>query len=113
MDNTIVARNFKLLREKLNLTQEQLSEYLEIPRGYVSYYETGQREIPLEILEKASDLFGIDLLDLLEENSEEALTNLSFAFRANELKTEDLQVIAAFKKIVKNVQRMNRLAQNE
>ncbi|CAN5877301.1 hypothetical protein BH24BAC1_BH24BAC1_14890 [soil metagenome] len=113
MDNATAARNFKLLRERLNLTQEQLSEYLAVPRGYVSYYETGQREIPLEILEKASDLFGIDLLDLLEEDSEEALTHLAFAFRADELKTEDLQAMAAFKKIVKNVQRMNRLAQDE
>jgi transcriptional regulator with XRE-family HTH domain len=109
----ITAHNFALLREKLQLTQQQLANYLSIKRELISYYENGEREIPLEILEKASDLFGVDLVDFFEENTDEARVNLSFAFRADDLKQEDLEAIAELKKIVKNVQRMNRLAVDE
>ena len=38
------------LREDMDLTQKQISDYLHIKQNTYSQYETGQRQIPLEVL---------------------------------------------------------------
>jgi len=40
----------KDLREICNLTQKQVAEYLKIKQNTYSQYETGARQIPLEVL---------------------------------------------------------------
>ncbi len=107
MDNVLIYSNFKQLRENLNLTQDQLAEYLEKSREEISYYETGKREIPLSVLEKAADLFGVSLSDFFEEKP----SGITFAFRADDLNKSDLETISKFKRIMKNYQRINRLTE--
>jgi transcriptional regulator with XRE-family HTH domain len=97
-----LSRNIKTLREKFNLTQEELGSYLGILREQVSYYENGKREIPLEQLNKISDLFGVELIDLMEKDFDHFKANISFAFRANEISSADMESLAKVKKIVKN-----------
>lgn len=104
--NSIIAANFKKLRENLGFSQEKVANYLESSREEISYYETGAREIPLSILERASDLFGIELADFF---SDEESVGISIAYRAEDSTVEDLKQIAQFKKIIKNYQRINRL----
>ena len=101
-NNSILGNNLKLFREKLGLSQEQFAEYLGIKREQVSYYENAQRTMPLNLLQKAANLFGIDEYDLEEVQAEEQEINLSFAFRADGLTAEDLASIARFKTIAKN-----------
>lgn len=101
-----IACIVKQLRIKNNFTQEQLASYLNCPRELISYYETGDREIPLSVLEKLSDLFGIELEDFFEEDIAQINTNIAFAFRAESITEEDLIPLAQFKKIVKNYQKM-------
>ncbi len=103
--NTI-AHIVKQLRIKNNFTQDQLSSFLNCPRELISYYETGDREIPLQVLEKLSDLLGIELEDFFEEDLAQIKTNIAFAFRADTIVEEDLEPLAQFKKIVKNYQKM-------
>ncbi len=50
----------KGLRERYGYTQEKLASFLEIKREMVSFYENNEREVPLEVLEKLSDLFGVE-----------------------------------------------------
>lgn len=105
-----IANNFKLLRNKLGLNQQQMANYLEInSREVISYYENGDREIPLEVLEKCCNLFGIELLDIFEEDPEKVKANFHLAYRADSLCDEDLNSIGEFKKIIKNYQRMKRI----
>lgn len=104
--NSIIASNFKKMRENLGFTQEKIGQYLGCAREEISYYETNTREIPLSILEKAADLFGIELVDFF---SEEETVGIRFAYRAEDSTVEDLSQIAHFKKIIKNYQRINRL----
>lgn len=89
-------------RDKMSLSQEDLSSFLCIKREMVSYYENDTREVPREILEKLSNLFGIDLSDFFEEDEAQIKANVAFAFRANEIVAGDLNGIAEFRKIVKN-----------
>lgn len=102
MSKTAKGNNLKLFREKLGLSQQQLADYLEINREEVSYYENAQRAMPLHLIQKSAELFGIDEYDLEESDVSELELNLSFAFRAEQLDKTDLESIAKFKTIARN-----------
>ncbi|OJW54518.1 MAG: hypothetical protein BGO55_11710 [Sphingobacteriales bacterium 50-39] len=99
----------KSLREKFGYVQENVAEYLGISRELVSMYETGEREIPIEVLEKASNLFCVEPDAFFADTPEEALAQVAFAFRKDEIKASDLEEIAAFGKIVKNYLKIKKL----
>ena len=102
MSNPIIAKNLKLYRSKLGLSQQDVADYLSVQREVVSYYETNSRDIPITELHKIADLFGVELIDLMEEDGIEKAANMAFAFRSIKFTQEDLQAIGRFKKIVKN-----------
>jgi transcriptional regulator with XRE-family HTH domain len=104
-----IGRNIRLFREAQALTQEQVAEFLAVKRPMISYYENGEREIPISHLDKLSALFGIELSILMEENQDNLKSELAFAFRADGLSTPDLQEIAGFKRMVKNFLRMRKI----
>lgn len=49
------------LREDKDLTQKQLSEYLNVSQVAYSYYELNKRAIPVEILDKLSDYYNTSI----------------------------------------------------
>jgi transcriptional regulator with XRE-family HTH domain len=109
----IIGQNIKALREKMGLTQAALGQYLEISREQIGYYEIGQRSIPSAQLSKLANLFCMNEYDFYEEDSQSKSINIAFAFRADELQTQDLQSIAQFKKIVRNYMSMKKAMGNE
>lgn len=110
MEPSVLPKNFLKLRETLGFSQEKIAEFLNTSREEISYYENGKREIPLDILERASDLFGVELQDFF---SKESAVGIHIAYRADDCSKEDLEQIARFKKIVKNYQRINRLMEKK
>lgn len=108
-----IARNLKLYREKLGISQESLANYLGVSRGEINYYENDKRAVPTKVIEKAAKLFGIDEYDLYNEDTENLQANIAFAFRADYLTTEDLETIADFRKIVLNYLKMTKALYNE
>lgn len=105
----ILGKNIRAFREKLGFQQEDLADFLGIKRENISYYETGARNVPLAHLKKLSNLFGVTLQDLLSEDLTNRMLNIAFAFRADEFKNEDLEIISEFRKIVKNYIRLVKL----
>ena len=75
----------------------------------MSYYENGSREIPFEVLTRLSDLYGVELSDLYEEDEILVKENVACAFRTDGLDKADLDAIADFKALVKNYLKMNHL----
>lgn len=67
MDITI-AHNLKKLREAARYTQEEVARVLGITRSAYSNYESGEREIPYNVIEDASDFYGCDMTMLFEES---------------------------------------------
>ena len=55
----------KSLREDNDLTQNELSKYLNISQVAYSYYELGRRNIPLELLSKLADYYNTSIDYLL------------------------------------------------
>lgn len=108
-ENATVGHNLKSLREANNFTQEQLASYLGINRSAYANYESGDREAPIEVLEKACDLLGCELELLFDEDGNAVKNMLVCAFRADNLNDHDLKEVSAFKEIVMNYMKMERL----
>ncbi|MBC7524769.1 MAG: helix-turn-helix transcriptional regulator [Flavobacterium sp.] len=109
MMETTTGLVIKGLREKYGYTQDKVAEYLGIKREMISFYENEGREIPLEVLEKLSDLFGVELEAFFVDNVDEALAEVVFAFRKDDFESDDMENMAAFGKIVKNYLKINNL----
>jgi transcriptional regulator with XRE-family HTH domain len=107
--NTITGRNLKALREANGYTQEKMAEYLGVGRSAYANYEAGERETPLDVLQKAADLFGCELALLFEEDETAVRNMLVCAFRADDLSADDMREVASFKSVVMNYLKMERL----
>lgn len=102
MEN-LIGKNLKIWREKLGYSQEKIAEYLGISRENISYYENGEREIPIKHIEKITNLFGIEPDLLFDEDLSTQEVEMAFAFRNDDdLSVQALNNIALFKKIVRN-----------
>lgn len=99
---TVESKNLKLFRESLNFTQERVASYLGIDRGAYANYESGNREMPYQLMEKVCELYGIGLISLYEEDEQKVKDELVCAFRTDNLSNDDLREISNFKKIVRN-----------
>lgn len=102
----IIARNIKKLREISRYTQEEVAQALGIKRSAYSNYESGEREIPFDVIENASDFFGCDMALLFEENDNVDALILASAFRLDGMTPEDAAEIMRFKDIVKSYLKM-------
>lgn len=108
--NNVIGRNLKLLRESNDLTQEQIASYLGIGRSAYANYEAGEREAPLEVLERSAALLGCELDVLFEEDVEAVKSRmLVCAFRTDGLTDEDMQEVARFKNVVLEYMKMTKL----
>lgn len=102
----IIARNLKKLRETARYTQDEVAQALGITRSAYSNYESGDREVPYDVIEKASDSFGCDMTMLFEENENVDAMILASAFRIDGIAPEDAGEIMRFKDIVKSYLKM-------
>src|SRR5574344_197759 len=102
----IIGNNLKQIRTISSFTQEEVAQALGINRSAYSNYESGEREMTLDLLEKAANLFGCELYVFFEENVSEDMI-LATAFRIDDLSGNDLQEIIHFKDIVKSYIKMD------
>lgn len=112
-NNQIVGENLRKIRELSGYTQEQVAKFVGIERSAYSNYEMGAREVPYEVLEKISNLFGCEPFILFEDSVQADNEIMATAFRISDLEENDLIEIARFKDIVKSYLKMERIAQNE
>ena len=103
----------KTYRERMNFSQEDVASYLGIKREMLSYFENDSREPSLAVLEQLANLYGVELTDFFEDNTNQMKVNLSFAFRAENITKEDLVSIASFRKVVKNYYKILQLEKED
>lgn len=60
----------KALREDSDITQEEIANFLNVKQNTYSQYETGQRQIPIELLIKLAYYFNTSVDYLLELTDE-------------------------------------------
>mgnify|MGYP003613671288 CR=1 FL=1 len=101
----IVRENFKRFRKKINITQEQMAEYLELEQSSISKFENGERTITLSNLEKACSLFGVNISDMFKKS--DIFKVLSPSFRKTGLSLTSLEDISFINKIALNILEMD------
>ena len=109
----MLAENIRALRKKLGYTQEQIAVYLGVSPAAVTQYETGARVVPTTTVSKLALLFNIDEYELYQEEPQQQQLLSAFAFRADELQSNDLKSISEFKKIVLNYFHLSMALKNE
>ena len=108
--SNVIGRNLKVLREANDLTQEQMSSYLDIGRSAYANYEAGEREAPLEVLERSASLLGCELDLLFEEDVETVKDRMMVcAFRTDGLTDSDMKQVARFKQVVLEYMKMQKM----
>lgn len=61
MGDSIFAKRLKEIRISKGLTQEHISQLIDISRPTYSNYETGFREPSIQIIGKIADSFGVNV----------------------------------------------------
>lgn len=64
----ILGENLKRIRKEKGYSRIQLAEYLGVNPGAIGYYETGQREPPLNKIFKLAEYLGVSIANLIGEN---------------------------------------------
>ena len=108
-EKLIITSNIKRLREASGFTQESVANYLGVKRSAYANYEAGERVLPLILMERLADLYGCDRYDFYSEDVDVVSNMLATAFRVDMLSREDMVQIAAFKRIVNNSLKMDKL----
>lgn len=106
-ERVIISENIRRMREACSFTQAQVSQFLGIGRSAYANYEAGDRELPLDVMEKLADLYGCDMFLLYEKDADVVRNMLTTAFRVDDLTAEDMKQIADFKAVVKNYLKMD------
>lgn len=60
------------LREDCDKTQKELAEYLQIHQTTYSDYELGRLNVPVPVLHKLADLYGVSIDYLLGRTNQKA-----------------------------------------
>ena len=80
MKNNLISRNLKFLREKSNMTQEQVADKLGLGRDAIIRIENGNRKVEVEELEKFAHLYDISreliIYGNLEDKSDIAVSGV-------------------------------------
>ncbi len=104
MDLQKIGSFLKELRKEKGFTQEQLAESLNVSRRTVSRWETGSNMPDLDLLMEISDLYEVDLREMLngERKSEEKMnkemeeTVLKVAEYSNAGKQRDAKIVCVY-----------------
>lgn len=102
-----------MLRENSGYTQKQVAEFLGINRSAYANYETGERTIPLTVLEGVAKLFGVDMAVLFDTDIANIRSSLLCAFRADDLSADDMKQVADFKDVAMSYLKMIKLLEND
>lgn len=54
-----MIKRLRDLREDNDITQKQIAKYLNVRQNTYSQYETGKRDISVELLSKLSDFYNV------------------------------------------------------
>ena len=101
-----MCKKLKELRDKNGYTQEQVANYLNVDQSMIAKIENGTRNIGVSELSKLASLYGCELGVLLGEGE---CNPLSLAYRATNVQKEDLEAIAAIKKVALNLRFMKKV----
>ncbi|MFA7673420.1 MAG: helix-turn-helix transcriptional regulator [Clostridia bacterium] len=98
----------KNLRKEFKYTQQDISEFLGIDQSLISKYESAERMMSVDLLEKLGDLFGCDLVSY-DKSDVGNSTPIKVSFRASDICSDDMDAISTVNRVALNCAFMNKL----
>lgn len=98
MKGTTLGEKLRALRTEHGYKQKDISDFLGVDQSLISKFESGERSIGIDILEKLSSLYCCDLVD----TTASCQPKLQVAFRAKNVGAADLETIQTVHRIVLN-----------
>lgn len=98
METTSIGRRLKELRTRFGYTQADISSLLGVDQSLISKYESGERQVSMDILESLGDLYCCDLV----HTQPVASPVLRVAFRVDSINASNMKAIQAVNRIVLN-----------
>jgi len=96
-----IAAKIKSVREDHGLTQKEMAKAIGVADSTISNYETGYRSPDIQTLEKISEQFSVELVDLLCLKSEQT-EKIFKSELPDELKNLDIESIGAYAELKKS-----------
>lgn len=69
MSNVVIARNIRMLRSKLGISQQELAKNAGVSGGYLCDCERGRRTPSVNTLSKIAAALNCRISDIIEERS--------------------------------------------
>ncbi len=95
-----ISANLKKLREKYDLTQQDLADIAGVTNKAVSAWETGLKEPRMGAIEKIANRFGLKKSNLIEENGMDLTFDQNKESDGEDWTEEELNEINAFKRFI-------------
>lgn len=75
MDYKVIGKNIRKVRKSMNMTQEKLSELIDLSSVFISQIENGVGKPSLETIFKLSELFNVPMDILVKSTTKKKLTS--------------------------------------
>ena len=96
MNRIMLGKRIREERLKLNMTQESLSEDIDLSTAYIGQIERGERSLTLENLIKVANRLGVTvdylLMDSVEAGNDTTVVQLSQLLNGRSLKEKELAI---------------------
>ena len=69
-DTEYIGANIKAIRKKNKLSQKQLAHLVGVSQAAIYYYESGKRDINIEMLSKIANVLDVSVSDFFTKDSE-------------------------------------------
>jgi transcriptional regulator with XRE-family HTH domain len=102
VDIKIIGGNAKRARESNGFSQANVAEFLKVDQSLISKFETGDRSLQADMLERLANLYGYRISDL-ERESGIPKQRIKMAYRSSGISVDDLQAIHDIKRIAMNL----------
>lgn len=77
MDYYAIGQRIRMYRKACNLSQEQLSEVVDISITHMSHIETGNTKLNLPVIKKIADALEVHIDDLIYEKEKQSKIDIS------------------------------------
>lgn len=104
--NLSIGDYLRRLRQKLGLTQEEVSRQLGISQPAYLKYETGATDVSDEMLRRLAELFQVNVGDVLGRKMSVLAADVAFAYRKEKGADVKMADTETFRTIVRNYMEM-------
>ena len=101
-NRAVIGENAKRARESNGFSQASVAEFLKVDQSFISKFETGDRPLQADVLERLANLYGYCVSDFENEGGV-AARRVKAAYRSSGITSVDMEAIHDIRRIAMNL----------